>query len=705
MVLVFFVISAQIYLAFFMAKQQHFINREVSWLHFNERVLQEAMDITNPLIERLKFLGIFSNNRDEFFRVRVATLKRMLLVENTENEKLTYNPRRVLKEVLSIVEEQEKKFTDTFIGIQKDLKKEHIYFLDENHLTEEQGHFISQYFHTEVRSLLFPIMLKNLKSPDFLRNNSIYLAVVLSDSTGNQEEDFALIRVPSNQLTRFVQLPSKGNSRFLIMLDDVMRYSMGAIFSPFGYDNFQAYTIKFTRDAELDIDNDISKSFMELMSESVKKREKGLPVRFVYDKNIPELFLSRLLKKLNISETDTLRGGGKYHNFKDFMTFPKLGPPRLMYPKIKPLNHIQLPQHTSIFSVISQQDILLHYPYQSFQYLVDLLREAAIDPKVRAIKMTFYRAARDSNVINALINAARNGKEVTVFLEIQARFDEEANIFWAGKLRDAGVTILKTLPGYKVHAKLMLIRRKEEGENVYYTNISTGNFNETTAMVYTDISLLTANQSIAQEVNMLFHLFESPYNPPRFKHLLVAPYELRNSYLRLINMEMRHAKAGKEAWIILKLNNLVDKKIIRKLYAASKAGVKISIVCRGICVLRPGVAGLSDHIEVISIVDKFLEHSRVQIFANGGDPLYYLSSADWMVRNFDHRFEVSCPIHDENLKQEIMDLVQIHLADNVKARYIKSDLLNKYRKTDSDKPIRSQEEIYRYLKQLHRKKT
>jgi polyphosphate kinase len=377
-----------------------------------------------------------------------------------------------------------------------------------------------------------------------------------------------------------------------------------------------------------------------------------------------------------------------------------VGSPNLVNPKTKALSHPLIKEGHSILAAIKKQDILLHFPYQSFQYIVDLLREASIDPKVRAIKMTFYRAARDSNVINSLINAARNGKNVTVFLEIQARFDEEANIYWTGKLKEEGVKIIKTLPGFKVHSKLLLIRRKEHGINTYYANISTGNFNESTAKVYSDDSLLTAKQEIAREVNMLFHLFESPYNPPRFKHLLVAPYYLRNSFTKLINTEIRNAKAGKEAWIHIKLNNLVDKKITQKLYAASKAGVKINIICRGICVLVPGIPGLSENISIISIVDKYLEHSRIFIFANDGNPKYYLSSADWMIRNFDHRFEAACPIYDEKLQNEIWDILQIQMNDNVKARYINGKLNNSYRKPDMETPIRSQIKIYEYLKKL-----
>jgi polyphosphate kinase len=382
------------------------------------------------------------------------------------------------------------------------------------------------------------------------------------------------------------------------------------------------------------------------------------------------------------------------------MSFPKIGTPELINPSFSTLSHPVLSKSISILKAIREQDILLHFPYQSFQYIVDLLREASIDPKVRAIKMTFYRAARDSNVINALINAAQNGKNVTVFLEIQARFDEEANIHWTRKLREEGVKIIKTLPGYKVHSKLLLIRRKEEGQNIYYANISTGNYNESTAKVYADDSLLTANQKITREVNILFHIFESPYNPPKFKHLIVAPYQFRNSFIKLLNTEIRNAKAGKDAWAIIKLNNLVDKKIINKIYQASNAGVKIDIICRGICVLIPHIKGLSENINVISIVDKFLEHSRILVFANGGNSKYYITSADWMIRNFDHRFETACPIYDEDLQNEIMDILKIQLSDNVKARVVNESPINKYVIRDKAKPLRSQIETYSYLKTI-----
>jgi len=684
-----------------MNPQSKMINREISWLHFNERVLQEAMDKKNPLIERLRFLGIFSNNRDEFFRVRVATLKRMIQVSKTKDQKLDFNPRTVLAEVLEVVEEQEKKYNATFIEIKDTLRDNHIFFVDETEIDEQQGYFVSQFFNEFVQPFLFPIMLKNLKSPDLLRDRFIYLAVVMHDSKARLEDDYSLIMVPTDQLSRFLLLPEKGGNKYVMMLDDVIRFGLGDIFRPFGYDTFEAFTIKFTRDAELDIDNDISKSFYELMSESIKKRSRGMPVRFVYDRNICPVLLKRLIKKLKISEEDSLRGGGRYHNFRDFISFPNIGDQEMVYPRMRPMAHPLLNNNSSILSVIRQRDIMLHYPYQSFQYLVDLLREASIDPKVKAIKMTFYRAARDSNVINSLINAARNGKHVTVFLEIQARFDEKANIYWAGRLKEEGVKIIKTLPGYKVHAKLMLIRRKEGGENIYYANLSTGNFNESTAKVYADDSLFTTNPSIAREVNMLFHLLESPYTPPKFKHLLVSPYYMRNQIIKLINQEIKNAREGKEAWAFLKMNNLVDKKIVKKLSLASNEGVHIKIICRGICVLVPGIPGFSENIEIRGVIDKYLEHSRVFVFANGGSPLYYISSADWMNRNFDYRFEVGCPVYDKRIRKELMDMMEIQWADNVKARLINSSPVNQYKKAaHGEKPIRSQFELYHYFNKL-----
>jgi polyphosphate kinase len=684
-----------------MAKpKDHLINREISWLHFNERVLQEARDTTTPLIERLKFLGIFSNNRDEFFRVRVATLRRMLNVEKLDY-KIKSSPQQVLDELIEMVSDQEKVFTQTYEEIVKLLADENIFMVNECQLTEEQGKFVTDYFQDNVRPHLFPVMLVPGRDTISLEDKSIYLAVHLKSSARPDDEEFAIIEVPSSQVSRFIILPEEDGKIFIMLLEDVIRFSLQYIFSIFGWDTFDAYTIKITRDAELDIDNDVQKSFLEIMSESIKQRESGLPVRFVYDNAIPKHFLKLIRKKLQFSEDDHQRGGGRYHNFKDFMGFPKVGSKKLVYPAMPPLPHKDLPINKSFFDIIRQKDVMLHYPYQSFQYIVDLLREASIDPHVGSIKMTFYRAASNSNVMNALMNAARNGKSVTVFLELQARFDEEANIHWAEALQKTGVKILPTIPGLKVHSKLILIRRKEGMADIYYANISTGNFNESTAKVYADDSLLTANQVIAYDVQKVFQLFESRYFIPHFKALIVSPFNNRNFFIQKINREIRNAKLGKEAWAIIKLNSLVDKKITRKLYEASRAGVKVKIIARGICILVPGVKGMSENIEAFSIVDRFLEHSRVYIFCNDGNNEYFTSSADWMQRNFDHRIEVSTPIYDKEIQKELMTMIQIQLKDNCKARVLNTENMNEYKRTDSREKTRSQFEIYDYYRKQY----
>lgn len=678
-----------------MTRKKQMINREVSWLHFNERVLQEARDGSTPLIERLKFLGIFSNNRDEFFRVRVATLNRMLNVEKLDY-KIKISPKETLSTIFEIVSAQEQEFTLAYKEILERLADYRIFIINENQLTTAQCEFVTEYFNNNVRPLLFPIMLDNLKDPTSLEDKSIYLAVHLLSGADPEKEDFSIIKVPTPQLSRFLILPSEKGETYIILLDDVIRFGLQYIFSIFGYDTFNAYTIKITRDAELDMDNDVQKSFLEIMAESLKQREWGLPVRFVYDQSIPPHFLRKINERLHLSEDDTQRGGGRYHNFKDFMGFPKVGPPELVYPSSPPLPHPDLPQNTSIFEIIRQKDVMLHYPYQSFQYIIDLLREASIDPDVRSIKMTFYRAASQSSVMNALINAARNGKSVTVFLELQARFDEEANIFWAELLQKSGVKILPTIPGLKVHSKLILISRKENQQNVFYANISTGNFNESTAKVYADDSLLTANQRIATDVLKVFQLFESRYFIPKFKELIVSPFNLRDYFIKKLNHEIQHAREGKEAWAIIKLNSLVDKKLTYKLYEASNAGVKIKIIARGICILVPGVPGLSENIEAISIVDKFLEHTRIYVFCNGGNKEFYTSSADWMQRNLDHRIEVATPVYDKKIQEDLWTMLQIQLKDNCKARMIGDENINQYRPADSENKIRSQVEIYKY---------
>ena len=674
------------------------LNRDLNWLYFNGRVLQEAADSRNPLLERLKFLGIFSNNRDEFFRVRVATMNRMLKVEHIQYD-TPINPKKALKEIGALVQSQEREFMEVYEKILLDLREQNIFIVDETHLSESQGQFVRKYFQEKVRVGLFPMMISSLLDISSLRDKSIYLAVTIGRKDKAIKDDYALIELPTKTISRFLILPTEGEKRYIILLDDIIRYCLSEIFSIFGYDTFSAYTVKITRDAEIDIDTDVSKSFLEVMTESLKQRKRGIPVRFVYDKSIPQDLLKILTKRLEITKDDPIRGGGRYHNFKDFMGFPNLGHRELEYEPLVPLKHKDLPANRSILSSIREKDIMLHYPYQSFQYIIDLLRESSIDPKVRSIKMTIYRAAKNSSVINALINAARNGKFVTVFMELQARFDEEANIFWTERLREEGVKVIHSIPGFKVHSKLILIRRKENNGNFFYSFIGTGNFNEDTAKVYSDVSLLTANQEICLDVVNAFHLIEESYRPYKFKALIVAPLNMRNHFIKLLQTEMHNAAAGKEAWVIIKLNSLVDATMVKKLYKASQAGVKIKLIIRGICTLIPGIAGLSDNIEAISIVDRFLEHARILVFCNGGDNLYYITSADWMVRNFDNRIEVATPIRDPEIREQIRKILDIQLSDNVKARIISDEEQNHYKKINGP-AVQSQLEIYNYLKSL-----
>ena len=675
----------------------HTLNRETSWLHFNARVLQEAADENVPLIERIKFLGIYSNNLDEFYRVRVATVNRMLGVNKKMVADIDQNPKKTLKEISRITVAQQQEFSRIFKVLIKQLGKENIFIINEQELSPDQGLFLRQYFREHVRSNLFPMMLNTLKA-SALKDKSIYLTVHLQVKYKPALARFAIIKVPITPLGRFVILPPQGDKKFIILLEDVIRYNLADIFSIFGFDTFQSYTIKFTRDAELDIDNDISKSFVEIMTESLKQRSIAPPVRLIYDSDMPLSLLDALAEKLLVTERDTLVSSKMYQNFKDFMNFPNVGSSSLEYNKLPPLEHARLRANKSILAQIREGDFMLQYPYQSFNYLIDLLREASIDPQVRAIKMTLYRVARESSVVNALINAARNGKEVTVFLELQARFDEEANIYWSEKMQQEGVRIIQTITGFKVHCKLLLIRRREAEKNVYYANIGTGNYNESTASLYADCSLFTADKQIVTDINNVFHMFDSKYHQPRFKQLVVAPFHMRSFFIKMLAEEIKNAKAGKEAGAILKLNNLVDSKIIKKLCEASQAGVKIQLIIRGICVLIPGIKGQSDNITAISIVDKYLEHSRILVFSNGGNAKYFISSADWMIRNFDHRIEVACPVNSKEIQRELFTMLQIQLQDNTKSRIISNTQPNQYRHDQGTLRIRSQEETYLYFK-------
>jgi polyphosphate kinase len=676
-------------------------NKEISWLSFNERVLQEANNPDVPLIERIKFLGICSSNLDEFYRVRVATLNRLADIGKKAKKIIGEDPRKILKEINKIALQQHDKFDKIFEKLIKELVKEKIYIITEKDLSPEQGEFVKNYFHAEVRSKLTPIMLNQVPDMLQLRDRLVYLAVCLEMNDDPEKKQYALIEIPSDVLPRFLILPSDAGKKHIIMLDDVIRYRLVDIFSIFLYEKFAAYTIKITRDAELDIDSDISESYLEKMHKSLQKRKAGNPVRFIYDAQMPDDFLKMLIKKIKLTEEDTLIAGSKYHNNRDLMNFPVIGSRQLKYPAIKSLSHKDIAPDQSLLKSMRKMDILLHYPYHSFDYVIDLLREASIDPKVTSIKMTIYRAAKDSSVLNALINAVKNGKSVVVALELQARFDEEANISWANRLEEEGVKVIFGVPGLKVHSKLCLITRIEKDRPFHYAIIGTGNFNEDTAKIYTDHSLFTADPRLTKEVDKIFNFFVKAYRSDTFKHLIVSPNFMRKRLTNLINKEIKNVRQGKQAYIILKLNNLTDSALIRKLYEASEAGVKIKLIVRGMFSLIPGVEGMSSNIEAISIVDKFLEHTRIFVFGNDGNEKYYISSADWMPRNIDRRIEVTCPIYDEKIINELRQYLEIQWNDNVRARILDEKLENTFKKSEPRRKLRTQWQLYDYLKDYH----
>lgn len=674
------------------------INRELSWLAFNERVLQEAEDKTVPLIERLKFLGIYSNNRDEFFRVRVATLKRVVKHQKKAEELMGENPVRLLDKIQKAVIAQQEKFERTYQVIIRDLKKHNISIINEKQLTPIQGAFVKDYFREKVKSSLFPIMLDNNSPFPYLKDRLGYLIVRLGKNDVSKKSKFAIIEVPTDNISRFLVLPKDKEKSYIILLDDVIRFCLDDVFQNFEYDYVNAFNIKLTRDAEIDIDNDLSKSFVEKISKGLKARKKGQPVRLVYDSAIAPDMLDFIMKKIKLGKEDNPIPGGRYHNFKDFISFPNVGHPDLSYKKIKPVKHPDLKDQSSIIKIIKKKDVLLTYPYQSFDHIIDFLREASIDPKVLSIKITLYRVAKHSSIVQALINALKNGKEVTAVIELQARFDEEANIYWSDKLKEEGAHVIYGVPGLKVHSKLFLITRKESGAINHYAHIGTGNFNGDTAKVYTDHTLLTSNKQITEEVERVFNFYSDNFKGGGYKHLLVSPFFMRKRLYQLINKEIQFAKANKPASIFIKLNNLVDPEIIRKLYEASSEGVKIRLIVRGICSLVAGVKGLSENIEAISIVDKYLEHSRVFIFHNKGEEKYFISSADWMTRNLDHRSEVAVPIYDEMVQKQLKQIMNTLWADNTKARILGSTQNNEYRKPINKVNVRAQEKIMSLLK-------
>jgi len=682
-----------------MGKVRDFINRELSWLSFNERVLQEAADPSNPLIQRIRFLGIYSNNLDEFFRVRVATLKRMIALKKKSKDFLgAKSPEEVLEQIQRVNLSLQAKFQQIYEALIKELEKHDVYVINEHQLTPEQGEFVLRYFRNNVSRNLVPLMLQySEKFPD-LRDRSIYFAIKLSNSDGSGDIQYSLLEVGAEELPRFIVLPQTGKKKYIILLDDIIRYCIDEIFIFFDYDLFEAFTIKITRDAELDIDDDISKSFIEKMAESLEQRKRGAPVRMVYDREMPKDLLNFLKSKLKVDDQDSIVPGGRYHNFKDFIDFPSAGLAKLLNKAVPPVPQKFFKPHQSILQAIQEHDVMLHFPYQSFDYLIDFLRESAVDPDVKSIQITLYRLAKRSKVINALINAVRNGKNVTVVIELLARFDEKANIKWSNRLQEEGIKVIHGIQGLKIHSKLALIERKVDDRMQYFAYVGTGNFQEDTAKIYGDQGLLTSDPRITSDVIRMFNFFENNYKHYNYKHLIISPYKTRSKFLKLIENEIENAKEGKKAIIYIKLNSIVDRELIEKLYDASQAGVKIKMIIRGICSLIPGEEGLSDNIEAISIVDKYLEHSRIIIFHNNGKELYFISSADWMIRNLDNRIEVTSPVYDKEIQKELKRMLQIQLNDNVKARILDKDQTNQYKQTTTKTKVRAQVDFYKYLK-------
>ena len=683
-----------------------YIDREKSWLAFNARVLQEAADENVPLLDRLRFLGIFSNNLDEFFRVRYAAIRRMTLEKIDTKPMLgDISAEQLLKDITEIVIEHQSESLRILNDIEKKLEKQGIYIINEKQINKDQETFIKEFFIQKVSPELVTIMLNDLVEFPLIKDTSGYLAVklvmntnktgLISQLVNDKEIRYAIVEIPKT-INRFVVLPSNSDKQYIILLDDVIRYSLDHIFNIFDYESIDAHMIKITRDAQLEFDSDLSKSLIEKISYSVKERRVGEPVRFVYDQAIDKDTLEFFLNRMKIDSSDSIIPGGRYHNRRDYMDFPNLGRYDLLYKQNVPLPIQGLSLDGSMLQSIKEKDYLLHAPYQSFSYVIRFLREAALDPKVQSIKVTLYRLSKNSQIVSSLINAAKNGKKVTVQIELQARFDEASNISYAEQMQEEGINLIFGVKGLKVHSKICLVERLEDDEIKRYGFVSTGNFSESSAKIYTDVTLFTSDSKILKDMSKVFEFFEVNYRVHRYKHLIVSPHYTRSRFVKLIDREIKNALEGKPACINLKMNSLSDYKMIDKLYEASNAGVKIKLIIRGICCLVPGLKNYSENIEAISIVDNYLEHSRVFIFGNNDNPEVFISSADFMTRNIDARVEVTCPIYDEEIKQDLIDTFGIGWKANVKARLHSDKFENLYRKRGEDKVFRAQQEMYKH---------
>jgi polyphosphate kinase len=681
----------------------NFFNRDLSWLSFNHRVLQEAKDKSVPLHEKIKFMAIFSSNLDEFFRVRVAALRYLLTLKKKSREKLNIDPASLLKEIQKRVDKQQRELGDIFRNnIIPELKENNIVLTDENSLNKKQTSFASDYFRYEVLPFLRPCILIRNKVTIFLQNKVLYLAVRLHSKREKSDQSlkarrstYAVVEIPTINLPRFIELPSSNNQHSLIFLDDIIRLHLDELFP--GFIVRDVYEIKLTRDAEIYIDDEFIGDLLEKIKKGIARRKTGKPSRFLYDERMSKDFLHFLRESLMLQKED-LVPGGKYHNFSDFISFPRIGPISLQDKKLPALQISALESTKNYWSALLERDHILYFPYHKYDYVIKFLKNAADDPLVSDINITLYRSAADSLIIQNLISAANNGKTVTVFVEIKARFDEESNILWVQKLEDVGIKVLYSVPGLKVHSKICLVKRKEGKTYKKYAYLATGNFNEKTAKLYSDFGLFTTNSRITGEVDQVFQYLKTKKKGYIFKYLLVAPFVMRTKFYELIDNEIANAKNGEAAFIDLKMNSLEDKNIIEKLYQASQAGVKIRIVVRGICCLIPGIINMSENIEIRTIIDRFLEHTRIFIFHNNGREKFYLASADWMRRNLSRRIEVAFPLYDVSAKKTIRSIFEIQWNENQKAREIDRFQKNDYVKTESKSKVRSQIASYEFLK-------
>lgn len=675
-------------------KKTPYVERDISWMYFNHRILLEAARQEVPLLERLTFLGIYSNNLDEFFRVRIATLNRIVEYADKNIKTERDLAARTLKQIGKLHNCYYDEFEEIFASIMEELRKENIFVIKDTEMNDEQKAFIDSFYRNKLSGSTNPVFLNGPRPLDDQTDEDIYLAIRLlrKDETGKvRSKDYAVIELPTEEFGRFIQLPDSDGKTYLMFLDDVIRYCLPIIFVGMKYTDYEAYTYKFTKDAEMEIDSDLRTGVLQKISKGVKSRKKGEPIRFVYDEQMPKDLLKKLVDRLNIDKNDTRVAGGRYHNFKDLMKFPVCGRNDLRYPVWEPILKPELNGTESLLAIIRRKDRSLHYPYHSFDTFIRVLREAAISKEVKSIKMTLYRLAKESKVIKALICAAKNGKKVTVVIELLARFDEASNINWSKKMQDAGIHVIFGVEGLKIHSKLVHIGTRH-GD---LACISTGNFHEGNARMYTDYTIMTAHRPIVREVNAVFDFIEKPYAPINFKELLVSPNDMRKHLIALINKEIKNKEQGKEAYIIAKVNHITDHALVEKLYEASAAGVKIDLVVRGNCSLVTDVPGVSENIRINGIIDRYLEHSRIFIFANGGEERYYIGSADWMPRNLDNRIEVLTPVYDKDIQADLKQVVCHGFRDTSKGRMVDGTGENR---PQEGAPFRSQEELYNEYK-------